>query len=267
MSEDAVNTRRHPPRRRAAFFEGRGPPALARRAAAEGVATTALTMALIFAGQATWLGDLRPLALCLGTPAAVAALSLSFGPATGAHFNPLITASQWLRGQRDTQCLVAYVCAQFAGALVGAALATALIGPTLHFAPASSGLMIGAEIFASAGLMIIVLCASLVLSSHVGVVAVFGWLMMVSLAVPGEPFANPALAVALSLATGSADAQHVLLHITGELLGTALALLVIAVAYPQAAGGGDIVGRLWRRRKPGRPSPETKVSATPSSDG
>jgi multidrug efflux pump subunit AcrB len=76
------------------FFEAPDCPTLARRAIGEGVATAALTIAVVFAATATSLGALRPLALGLGVPAAVGALTLAFGPATGAHFNPLITASQ-----------------------------------------------------------------------------------------------------------------------------------------------------------------------------
>lgn len=220
-------------RQREPFFEGPNSPSLARRALAEGVATAGLTMAVVFAAQATWLGPLRPLALALGVPAAVAALTLSFGPATGAHFNPLVTASQWLSGKRDTPCLVAYVCAQFAGALIGAALAGFLTGPAPHAAPAPMGLVIGSEIFASAGLVTIVLAASLVMGPLAGLAAVVGWLVMVNLAAPAGPFANPVLALATPLALGALDGPLVLTHMAAELAGAALALLVVAVVYPQ----------------------------------
>ena len=179
------------PRQETPFFEGPAPPSLARRALAEGVATAVLTMAVVFAAQATWLGALRPLAICVGVPAAVAALTLSFGPVTGAHFNPLITASQWLRGHRNTWCFAAYICAQFIGALIGAALAGLLVAPAAPVAPAPIPVVIGSEIFATAGLIIIVLAASLVTGPFVGLLAVIGWLVMINLAAPGGPFANP----------------------------------------------------------------------------
>src|ERR1700729_2700297 len=129
-------------RQRQPFFEGPSSPSLVRRALAEGVATAALTMTVVLSVQATWLGALQPLAICLGVPAAVAALTLSFGPAPGAHFNPLITATQWLRGHRDARCLIVYICAQFVGALVGAALAALLVGPVPHVVPSSMGVVI-----------------------------------------------------------------------------------------------------------------------------
>jgi len=42
--------------------------------------SVALTVAVVFAATSTSLGELRPLALGLGVPAAVAALTLAFGP-------------------------------------------------------------------------------------------------------------------------------------------------------------------------------------------
>ena len=225
-------------RQREPFFEGPNSPSLARRAIAEGVATAGLTMAVVFAAQATWLGPLRPLAFVLGVPAAVAALTLAFGPATGAHFNPLVTASQWLSGKRDTPCLIAYVCAQFAGALIGAALAGLLTGPAPHVPPAPMALVIGSEVFASAGLVTIVLAASLVMGPLAGLSAVVGWLVMVNLAAPAGPFANPVLALAAPLALGSLDGRLVLTHMAAELAGAALALLVVAVTYPRVRARG-----------------------------
>jgi glycerol uptake facilitator-like aquaporin len=222
-----------PERQRVPFFEGRSCPPLARRALAEGVATCALTMAVVFAVQASWLGALHPLATGLGVPAAVAALTLSFGPATGAHFNPLVTTSQWVRGQRDTRCMIAYLIAQFAGALVGAAVAGWLVGPTSHAAASSLVVVIGSEVFASAGLVTIVLAASLVSGPYIGLLAVIGWLVMVNLTVPSGPFGNPVLAFAALLAPRSMTPSLVLVHVAAEVAGAALGLLIIGVTYPR----------------------------------
>src|ERR1700678_2390241 len=57
--------------------------------------------------------------------------------------------------------------------------------------PAPLGLVIGSELFSSAGPIVIVLAASLVMGPRAGLLAVVGWLMMVNLAAPGGPFANP----------------------------------------------------------------------------
>ncbi|WP_186002900.1 aquaporin [Mycobacterium sp. KBS0706] len=222
-----------PRRQTEPFFEGPDSPTLVRRALAECVATIALTMVVVFSAQAAWLGELRPLALGFGVPAAVAALTLAFGPATGAHFNPLVTASQWMRGHRSTRCLVAYLCAHIAGALGGAALAGPLIGQAPDAASAPISLVIGSEVFASAGLIVIVLAASLVMGPKVGLLAVVGWLVTVNLVAPAGPFANPVLAVAIPLALGSLDGPLAAFRVSAELAGFGLALLVIAITYPR----------------------------------
>jgi glycerol uptake facilitator-like aquaporin len=217
------------------FFEGLDSPTLVRRALAECVATMALTMVVVFSAQAAWLGELRPLALGVGVPAAVAVLTLAFGPATGAHFNPLVTASQWARGHRSTRCLIGYLCAHIVGGLGGAALAGPLIGHVPQAVPAPPILVIGSEIFASAGLIVIILAASLVMGPKVGLLAVVGWLVMVNLVAPAGPFANPVLAIAIPLAFGSLNGPLALLRVAAELVGFGLALLVIAITYPRRA--------------------------------
>ena len=205
-------------------------------------------MAVVFAVQAAWLGALHPLATGLGVPAAVAALTLSFGPATGAHFNPLVTASQWVRGQRDTRCMLAYMIAQFSGALVGAVAAGWLVGPGLHTAAAPLAVVVGSEVFASAGLITIVLAASLVSGPYIGLLAVVGWLVMVNRAVPAGPFGNPVLAFSALLAPRSMTPSLVLIHVAAEVAGTALALVIIGVTYPRirarqaAAESGPVAG-------------------------
>ena len=224
-----------PPRQREAFYESAQRASLVRRALAEGVATAALTIAVILSARAISLGALQPLALALGVPATVAALTLSFGPATGGHFNPLITAAQWLRGRRDMRCVTAYVVAQLSGALAGAALAALLVGPGSQAAPAPMGLVIGSEIFASSGLITIALAGSLVMGPELGLLAVIGWLVMVNLAAPAGPFANPVLALAASFALGASDAPIILARVAAEIAGTLMALLVITVTYPRRA--------------------------------
>jgi glycerol uptake facilitator-like aquaporin len=230
---EGISLAAKPQRERELFFEAPDCPALARRALGEGVATAGLTIAVVFAATATSLGQLRPLALGLGVPAAVAALTLAFGPATGAHFNPLITASQWLRGHRNTRCFIAYVGAQHGGALIGAGLVGLLVAPGASVTSEPIGLVFGSEIFASAGLVTIVLAASLVMSAQIGLLAVIGWLVMVNLAAPAGPFANPVLAIAAPFALGSLNIPIALVRIAAELVGVSLALQVVALTYPR----------------------------------
>src|SRR5882724_11382879 len=59
------------------------------------------------------------LANTIATGAALLALILTFGPISGAHFNPVVTLSLALRKLAPWRELPLYVAAQFAGAVLG----------------------------------------------------------------------------------------------------------------------------------------------------
>ena len=91
---------------------------LARRAVAEGIGTALLLAAVVGSGI---MGERL-------AGAALVALVLTFGPVSGAHFNPAVTvcdASQ--RGIRWSD-VPGYVAAQLAGAIVGVAVADLMFG-------------------------------------------------------------------------------------------------------------------------------------------
>lgn len=74
------------------------------------------------------------LANTLATGAALVALILTFGPISGAHFNPAVTlcdAAQWGISWRDVPV---YVAAQTAGAFAGVACANLMFGLPAFFA-------------------------------------------------------------------------------------------------------------------------------------
>src|SRR5690242_10570518 len=61
----------------------------------------------------------------------LAVLILMFGPVSGAHFNPAVTAADWLLGRRlgsgiAGRAALAYVAVQMLGAVTGAWLANAM---------------------------------------------------------------------------------------------------------------------------------------------
>src|SRR5687767_5443071 len=97
---------------------------LAQRLVAEGIGTAMLLAAVVGSGimgerLAGGNAALALLANSLATGAALVALILTFGPTSGAHFNPAVTlADAWQRGLpwRDVP---AYVGAQLAGAFLG----------------------------------------------------------------------------------------------------------------------------------------------------
>src|SRR4026207_1627470 len=74
------------------------------------------------------------LANTMATGAALVALILTFGPISGAHFNPAVTlADAWQRGLAWRDVPV-YLVAQVSGAFAGVAVAHLMFGLPLFFA-------------------------------------------------------------------------------------------------------------------------------------
>ena len=111
-------------------------PHLLRRAAAEAVGTAFLLVAVVGSGimGETLAGGNAAIALLantLATGAALVALILTFGPVSGAHFNPAVTlVDATLGGLRWSQ-VPHYLVAQVTGAFVGVAAAHAMFDRVL----------------------------------------------------------------------------------------------------------------------------------------
>ena len=94
----------------------------------------------------------------------LAVLILMFGPISGAHFNPVVTAADWLLGRRSGTGIagghaVAYAAAQIAGGVAGAWLANLMFDRRV-FELASkqritTGHLVG-EVVATAGLIALI---------------------------------------------------------------------------------------------------------------
>ena len=112
------------------------PPPLARRAAAEFLGTGLLVAIVVGSGiaaQSLSPDDvgLQLLENSLATALGLAVLILVFGPVSGAHFNPLVSAVDALLGRRDRtglsgRELVVFVGAQLLGGIGGAVLGNAM---------------------------------------------------------------------------------------------------------------------------------------------
>src|SRR5687767_6672942 len=94
---------------------------LAKRVAAEGVGTALLLAAVVGSGI---MGErlsggnvaIALLANTLATGAALVALILTFGPISGAHFNPAVTLADAWQGGISWRLVPGYLAAQVAGA-------------------------------------------------------------------------------------------------------------------------------------------------------
>jgi glycerol uptake facilitator-like aquaporin len=99
----------------------------------EGLGTAFLLMAMVGSGiMAERLSGgnvaLALLANSLATGAGLLALILTFGPVSGAHFNPAVSAAAASHGGMSWPLTAAYVAAQVIGAFIGVGLANAMFG-------------------------------------------------------------------------------------------------------------------------------------------
>lgn len=121
-------------------MEARNPGAdLSRRAVAELVGTSFLLSTVIGSGI---MGErlaggnvaIALLANTIATGAALVALILTFGPVSGAHFNPAVTLADATQGGLAWRDVPAYVAAQILGAFIGVAIAHLMFREPLFFA-------------------------------------------------------------------------------------------------------------------------------------
>src|SRR3954449_3092865 len=109
---------------------------LARRLLAEGIGTALLVTVVVGSGIAAQTLSPHDVGLQLlenstATVLGLGVLILLFGPVSGAHFNPVVSAADWALGRAagtgmSGRDVLAYTGAQSLGAVLGAALANAM---------------------------------------------------------------------------------------------------------------------------------------------
>ncbi len=112
---------------------------LSRRLVAEGAGTALLLAAVVgsgIMGERLAGGNVAValLANTLATGAALVALILTFGPISGAHFNPAVTLADASQGGLPWRDVPPYLAAQVLGAFAGVAAAHLMFGEPLYFA-------------------------------------------------------------------------------------------------------------------------------------
>lgn len=178
---------------------------LRKRVVAEFVGTALLLAAVVgsgIMGERLAAGNtaIALLANTIATGAALVALILTFGPISGAHFNPAVTlADAWQRGLawRDVP---AYIVAQVSGAFVGVAIAHLMFGLPLFFASRherSGGSQIFSEFIATFGLLAVIWGCVRFRSTAVPF-AVAAYITAAYWFTASTSFANPAVTLARS---------------------------------------------------------------------
>jgi glycerol uptake facilitator-like aquaporin len=176
------------------------------------------------------------LANTLATGAALVALILTFGPVSGAHFNPAVTLSDAGQGGLPWREVPAYLVAQVAGALLGVAVAHLMFEEPLFSASthARSGWPQAlSEGVATFGLVAVIWGC---VRSRAGVVpfAVAAYISAAFWFTASTSFANPVVTLARSLTNTFSGIRpaDVPLFVIAELLGAGAATLLFAWLSP-----------------------------------
>lgn len=178
---------------------------LLKRVVAEAVGTAMLLAAVVgsgIMGERLAAGNtaIALLANTLATGAALVALIMTFGPISGAHFNPAVTlADAWQQGiaWRDVP---PYILAQVIGAFAGVAAAHVMFGLPLFFASQharSGGAQMFSEFIATFGLVAVIWGCVRFRSSAVAF-AVAAYITAAYWFTASTSFANPAVTLARS---------------------------------------------------------------------
>jgi glycerol uptake facilitator-like aquaporin len=179
---------------------------LARRLAAEGIGTAMLLAAVVGSGiMAERLSGgneaIALLANTVATAAALLALILTFGPISGAHFNPAVSLADASQGGLGWREVPGYVVAQVSGAVVGVWTAHAMFGERLFMLSlrARSGpAQMASEFVATFGLLAVIWGCSRRRSDAVPF-AVAAYIAAAYWFTASTSFANPAVTLARAL--------------------------------------------------------------------
>lgn len=179
-------------------------------------------------------------------------LILIFGPVSGAHFNPVVSAVDWLLGRRAGTGLcgrdvLAYTGSQLLGAVGGALLANVMfdlpVVQVSHKPRTSLGLWVG-EVVATAGLIALIVVLARTGRAALSAAAVGAYIGAAYWFTSSTSFANPAVTVGRVFSdtfAGIAPASvpgFVIAQLIGGTLGAALVLIL----YPDAdTAAADVV--------------------------
>ncbi|GAA4606090.1 glycerol uptake facilitator-like aquaporin [Actinoplanes octamycinicus] len=225
-----------------------------RRLLAEFLGTALLVTAVVGSGiMATTLSPgntgLQLLENSIATAFALGALILTFGPISGAHFNPVVSAADWFLGRRTAsgltiKDLAGYAAAQAVGAIAGSVLANLMfdLAPiTLSTKERSGGHLWLGEIVATAGLLLLIFALGRSGRARVAPAAVGAYIGAAYWFTSSTSFANPAVTLGRAFTdtfAGIAPSSvpgFVIAQLAGLIIGVGLLLAL----YPAVGETAD----------------------------
>ncbi|WP_319463748.1 MIP/aquaporin family protein [Micromonospora sp. RTP1Z1] len=229
---------------------------LRRRLLAEFTGTALLVTAVVGSGvMASTLSPddvgLQLLENSTATAFALGTLILIFGPVSGAHFNPVVSAADWFLSRRagtgpTGRDLGGYVAAQVAGAIGGSILANLMFDlAAVDFSTkdrAAGHLWLG-EVVATAGLILLIFALARSGRAPVAPAAVGAYIGAAYWFTSSTSFANPAVTIGRAFTdtfAGIAPAS-VPGFVVAQLVGLTVGIGLLAALYPDAGEAADQV--------------------------
>lgn len=222
---------------------------LPRRLVAEALGTGLLVTAVVGSGvMAERLagGDVAValLANTIATGGALVALIHTFGPVSGAHFNPAVTLADAVSGALPARDAAAYAVVQVAGGILGAVVADAMFDLPLvawsQHARTGPGQWLG-ELVATFGLLGVIASCSRRTPS-VTPWAVAAWIVGAYWFTSSTSFANPAVTVARAFTDTFAGIRPVDVpaFVAAQLTGAMASVAVFRWLVPPVAARADV---------------------------
>ena len=208
---------------------------MSRRLLAEALGTGLLIIGVVGSGiMATRLTDdvaVQLLANAGATVGVLIALIMMFGPISGAHFNPVVTAVTCVLDKRPPREIVPYFAAQTTGGILGAVIANAmfdiaLLGPATKIRTGTP-IWLG-EFVATFGLLCVIFLVGKFRPDSVAV-AVGVWIGGAYWFTSSTSLANPAVSIARSFSDSFAGIapQSVPMFVIAQVIGAIVAIPVL----------------------------------------
>jgi len=229
---------------------------LGRRLIAEFLGTGLLVTVVVGSGIAAAqlsAGDvgLQLLENSTATVFGLAFLILIFGPVSGGHFNPVVSAADWLLGRRSGTGLsgvevAGYSGAQITGGVLGAVLANVMFDLPAIEISSKDRVSVGhgvAAVVATAGLVLLIFALARSGRPGLSAAAVGAYIGSAHSFTSSTSFANPAVTIARIFSdtfAGIAPASAPL-FIAAQLVGGAVGLGLVVLLYPDAPRIADRV--------------------------
>jgi glycerol uptake facilitator-like aquaporin len=210
------------------------PPSLARKLVAEGLGTALLLATVVGSGimgerLAGGNAAIALLANSLATGAGLVALILTFGPVSGAHFNPVVTLALAARRETPWQQVPLYIAIQVLGAILGV-----WVAHYIFELPRAS------EVLATAGLLAVVFGCSKARPSAVPF-AVGGYIAAAYWFTSSTSFANPAVTLARAFTDTFSGIRpaDVAGFVVSQLIGAAAVTALFGWLVPSGPGPAE----------------------------